>query len=134
MPSPSSRLFARRPRRVAALAAAIVALGAGLAACGGSDSKTPKHPHLTTEQNDGITEIATNIQKYCLQGGAHANIERELQALITAYQKKPTSIYTNNQGTESTMREVVSAAADELEGCGEEAGARKLRAELRGAG
>jgi hypothetical protein len=112
----------------------LVALGAGLTACGGSDSKAPKRPHFTTKQNDGITEIATNIQKYCLRGGAHANIERELQALITAYQKKPTSIYTSNEGTESTMREVVSAAAEELENCGEEAGARKLRAELRGAG
>jgi hypothetical protein len=112
----------------------VVALGAGLTACGGSDSKTPKRAHLTKEQNDGITTIAKNIQKFCLQGGAHANLEREVQAITTAYQQKPTALYTNDQGTTSTMRQVVSAMAEELENCGEPAGARELRNQLRGAG
>jgi hypothetical protein len=100
---------------------------------GGGDSAKPQRPHLTAKQSKGVETIATNVQKYCVTGGAHSNIEREIDALVTAYRAKPTSIFTNSQGTESTMREVVSAVADELQTCGEEAGARKLRRELSGA-
>jgi hypothetical protein len=120
----------RRPGRFVAVAALVGALGVGLTACGGSHSKAPKRPHLTAKQNDGIETIAKNVQKYCLQGGAHANIEREVDTLLTAYREKPTSIFTNSQGTESTMRQVVSAVAEELDNCGETSSARKLRSGL----
>jgi hypothetical protein len=113
--------------------AVVVALVAALSGCGGDDSTGGlKGPHLTAKQSKGIETIAKNVQKYCVQGGAHSNIEREIDAITTAYRQKPTSIFTNSQGTESTMRQVVSAIAEELENCGEEAGARKLRRELAG--
>ena len=123
-----------RCRAVALAGAIVVAVGAFAGCGGGDDSKSPKPPHFTAKQNKGIETIATNVQAYCVKGGAHANIEREIDTLLTAYRTHPTAIYKNSQGTESTMREVVSAVADELEGCGEEAGAQKLRRELRGAG
>ena len=106
----------------------------GLGGCGGNDSKTPTRPHLTAEQNKGIAQIGTRIETYCFKGGAHANLERELDALLKAYRGHPTAVFKNSQGTESTMREVVSAVAEELDGCGEEQGARNLRKELSGTG
>jgi hypothetical protein len=109
-----------------------VSAALALAGCGGSDSSAPKRPHLTDKQNKGIETIAKNVQKYCVQGGAHSNIQREIDTLLTAYRAKANYIFTNSQGTESTMREVVSAIAEELENCGEEAGARKLRREVAG--
>jgi hypothetical protein len=125
---------AARRRLAVACAPLAAALALAVAACGGSDSGTPKRPHLSAKQNKGIETIAKNVQTYCLKGGAHSNIEREIDTLLTAYRQKPTSIFTNSQGTESTMREVVSAVADELQNCGEEAGARKLRKGLTTAG
>jgi hypothetical protein len=132
--SPSSTLHAPRRSGRGLGVAFVVGLVLALAGCGGGDdSGKPKRPHLTATQSKGIETIAKNVQKYCLSGGAHSNIEREIDTLLTAYRQKPTSVFTNSQGEESTMRDVVTAVADELQSCGEEAGARKLRRELNGA-
>ncbi|MEA2272931.1 MAG: hypothetical protein QOI98_1639 [Solirubrobacteraceae bacterium] len=107
-----------------------------MSACG-SDSKNPKQasgPRLSAKDNKGVAGIGQDVSTYCYKGGAHANVERAVEELLTAYRAHPTAIFRASTGTESTMREVVTAVAQQLETCDERALARKLRTELTKAG
>jgi hypothetical protein len=115
---------------------ALATAAAGLAACGDDDDakKAPAGPRLTAAQNKGVADIGRQVSKYCFEGGAKANIEREVQGLLVAYRAHPTATFEAPDGTKSKMRQVVAAVADQLEACGEAAAAKPLRAELRRAG
>ncbi len=100
-----------------------------LAGCGdGTDE--PTGPPLTADQNGEITSIAEAVREFCFRGGADATIKRELESLLALYRQRPRSVYRSEDGERSSMREVMTATAEQLEACGAPAQARQVRRAL----
>ncbi|MDQ3995588.1 MAG: hypothetical protein M3303_01065 [Gemmatimonadota bacterium] len=114
------------------LGLAVAVLGGGaLAACGEEEKRTPRGPALSQKDNEGVAAIGRAVIRYCYRGGAEADIEREVDSLLKLYKARPNARFRSATGTESTVREVVAAVADQLQGCGAREPARQLRAALR---
>jgi hypothetical protein len=122
------------PPRPAGVALALAVAATGLAACGDDEPKRRPAPKLTASQNKGIAAIGKEISEYCFKGGSVTNVRRDVETLVGAYRDHPTAVFEAPDGRRSTMRQVLTAVADQLESCGERTEARPLRQELRRAG
>jgi hypothetical protein len=113
------------------MAAALAGGGLALGGCGEDEKPRPAGPALSATDNQAVAAIGRAVRRYCFHGGAEADIEREVDTLLRLYRARPTARFRSAAGTESTVREVVAAVADQLQGCGAREPAQQLRAALR---